>query len=157
MKDERVKTVLRDRIAQAQQWANEGFPGQITDLQIRHYPCWVVPMEFLDESHRGGRYGVRFTLQWNVERSDIYEAQFEIRINPDRKGGPAVSYFIMKDMTNMESENITWYKVSDTHVENNNLDTISIQYFFRHLVAYVLKEDFCPKFFEHKHKAERHQ
>lgn len=79
MEDERVKTVLHDRIEQAKQWAHKGFPGQITDLRIRRYPCCVVSMEFSDEPRRGGRNGVRFNLRWNIDKSDIYVAQFEIR------------------------------------------------------------------------------
>jgi hypothetical protein len=155
MKADRAKTILTNRISQAHKWSLEGFPGQIKDLKLRKYPCLAFPKRFIDDPHRGGRHGVCFSLQWNGEKSQIFEAQMEIRINPDRKGGPAISYFICQDTTGINTENITWYKMNDAHVETYNLDALSIQDFFHHLIKYILKEDHCQKFFIYNQKIDQ--
>jgi len=71
----------------------------------------------------------------------------EIRINPERKGGPIVSSFIVMDRDSRKSETITWQRFNDKVVDNIHLTSMTITEFYTFCLKHVLKSEEHYKFF----------
>jgi len=77
-----VEQDLQRRIEESRGWLATDRPGQISELQIRGFPCTAEPVMFLDDPHRKERHGVRFRLEI-VAKGGAYESFLEVRVKPN--------------------------------------------------------------------------
>jgi hypothetical protein len=91
MSIDEVRKYIANRLVEAQQWAAMGFPGQISEINLRNYPCVVRPLTYISDSNKEGK-GVRFRISWKGEAGSEAYSDLDIYIVPEGFSGERSEY-----------------------------------------------------------------
>ena len=139
----KMEVAAQKRIKDAQEWANEGFPGKIEGLKINGFQCRVEPQKFVvgPDLNRKEKHGVLFRLTW-AEGSRSFYSDVCVRINgkcsiikkTGERQGPWVPMYVV------DHEGKEQY-VSECNQAKMD-DDLTIQEFFKSTLKYICEKKF---------------
>ena len=107
-------------------------------------------MKYVYEPKRKAKHRLRLLLSWENEMNESYGAELEVRPNPEREGGPAVSIFVIIDPATEKGKNIRWITLDNIYFEAYKMDKMSIQNFYKHWIEYIARKNYCSEIFRNK-------
>lgn len=146
---EELTSHLYERVTQAEDWSNDGFPGEISGFAIRAFPCTAKALHLLHDPSRKESHGLVFRVSWEGRSGKSY-ADLDVRLNPEgsmsREGhGRAHNPYYAVYLPAIPGTDglVTWRQFNPDAVDTS----ITVQHFFRNLLAVACGEENCAKIF----------
>jgi hypothetical protein len=144
-----VEADLRARIEQSEAWLSDN-PTPITDIRFRNRTWRATPVEFLNDSTRVERSGLKFELALD-DPARVHKVQLNVRIKPEASIGskedspPYVVIYVVNQATGADDA-ITWQKIS-VPTSYADLVGLSIEEWYRKWLNYALVSKAAKKIF----------
>jgi hypothetical protein len=151
MSTEKVRKYIANRLAEAQQWAAIGFPGQISGINLRKYPCVVRPLTYISDSNKEGK-GIRFRISWTGEAGSEAYSDLDIYIVPEgfcgeRSEYPYATIYAVNPETRshrLQKDNCKVIQFEEYALGDSTLGpTVPIQQFFTNLLKMACHHERC--------------
>lgn len=167
MSIDEVRKYISNRLVETQQWAAKEFPGQISGVYLRKYPCAVRPLDYICDSNKEGK-GVRFRISWKGEAGSEAYSDLDIYIVPEgfcgkRSKYPYATIYAVDPKARtyrLQKDNCKVIQFDENTTKDLNLgETVTINEFFKNLLNISLRHERCASLlFSHQRpiSKERH-